>query len=180
MVLATTLAMTAGSETRVAQVGDYVVVFAEISGCPRFPGIIAAPEIGEDGSIRLPHLGPINVAGSTEGHVLNQISQAIATQRPDRDIPPSLKIDVVSQNEFAALRYSYYASLHYLASGRCNRPALEEWMLWHERWNNEWQHMEHLRQLEYDHTAALPPNEQGIADSVTRVFAQKVYFDVNL
>ncbi len=95
-VLATSLAMAASSETRVAEVGDYVVVFAEVSECPRFPGIIAAPKIGEDGAIYLPHLNSLQVMGSTDGQVLKQISRAIASQRPDRDLPPSLKIDVVT------------------------------------------------------------------------------------
>lgn len=155
IVLAATLAMAASSETRVAEVGDFIVVFAEISGCPRFPGIIAAPEIGEDGAIHLPHLNPIQVAGSTERQVFEEVSLAIATQRPDRDVPSSLRVDVLTQYEFADLRDLYYVSLHYLANDRCDKPASEEWRLWRNRWNQEWQHMEHLKRLERDRTAAL-------------------------
>ncbi len=153
------LAQTA--ESRVAEVGDYVVVFSEIAGCPDFPGIIAAPRIDEDGAFRLPHLSPVRVEGNTEIEVSKQVSRAIATKRSSRKALPSLRVDVLTEDEFADIRELYFVSLRYLVSGRCDRPATNNWRLWRDQWNKEWQHMEHLERLERDRTAALPPNKSG-------------------
>lgn len=156
LVLAATLAMTTGSDSRVAEVGDYVVIFAEISGCPSFPGIIAAPEVGEDGAILLPRIDPIRVAGRDESQVEEQISRAIAAKRPTRDVPSSLKVDVISKHQFADLRDLYIASLHYLASERCDKEESGEWRNWPEQW-------ERLKQIERSRTAALPPNRARLS-----------------
>ena len=158
LVLATSLTLATGLETRLLQVGDHVVVYATLAGCPEFPGIIAAPEINSDGMIELPHVEPIDAMERTEAEILADVSSAIATRKPNGDVTPNLKIDVVSRQGYLGVADLYMASLYFLASGRCQGSSSDELRHWRDRWIREHEHLERLRQLERNRTAWRPIN----------------------
>jgi hypothetical protein len=157
-VLAATLAMAAGLDDRPAEVGDYVVVYAALLGCPEFPGIIAVSKIGADGAIELPGLARIEVVHLTQPRIQSEPSRRIAKQRPYRDTPHSLVVEVLTANEYFTAKEQYLASLRFLLEDGCNRPSSKPRKIWRDRWQRDLEQIERLKRLERGQTAGRPPD----------------------
>jgi len=114
-----------GSEELTAP-GDYVVVYANIEGCPDFPGIIAFETVAAESKIALPRLNPVETLHQTESQIWESLAQQIARQRNDGSVPGSLRVEILrSEQEYSVLEDKIHSSFKYLATSECARSLRE-------------------------------------------------------
>ena len=118
-----------------AKTGDTVVVYAEIVGCPDFPGIIAFDKVAPDSKLtllsNLPGLRSGFVAGvnpvdsylRTAVQIRSTLVEEISRRRDDASSPKSLRVVILrTEQEARLLQDQVLASFEYLATSRCLHP----------------------------------------------------------
>ena len=114
---------TASESEYLANTGDRVVVFAEIVGCPDFPGILAFESVAPDSKLTLLELVPVDTYLRTAVQIRSTLVEQISRIRDDASSPDSLRVVILrTQQEARLLRDQVLASFKWLVTRRCLQP----------------------------------------------------------